>query len=342
MSANFLDTSAISVHRFSVRQIMGQVMLALVPGTALYAWLISPAVLINISMAMLAALLIEALAVSSRGRAISPVITDGSVVLAAWLFALALPPLLPLWQLLVGITAMVLLGKHLYGGLGNNPFNPAMVGYAVLLVSFPQNMTAWLATDALHDADLITLFILKCTIATPMLSGAPLAWDAIAMATPLDRLRTQSLFDGGPALTQAAINELARSSHWIWINIGYFCGGLYLLLRRVISWHMPVSLLVTLALLHGLHNVLTEAPQLAVHLSLLSGAAMLGAFFIATDPVSAATSNHGRLIYGAGIGALAFVIREYSAYPEGIAFAVLLMNMTVPALDYWSTPRTRL
>ena len=340
MNGNFLDTGATTFHRLGVRQMMGQVMLALIPGTALYTWFISPAVLINISMATLAALLIEALAVGSRGRAVTPVVTDGSVVLAAWLFALALPPLLPLWQLLIGVTAMVLLGKHLYGGLGNNPFNPAMVGYAVLLVSFPQNMTAWLAPDALTNANLITLFILKLSSATPMLSGVPLSWDAITMATPLDRLRTQGLYAVGPAMTQAGINELVRSSPWILVNIGYLFGGMYLLFQRVIRWHIPVSLLVTLAVLHGLHGLLSEAPQLSVHLSLLSGAAMLGAFFIATDPVSAATSNRGRLIYGAGIGALVFVIREYSSYPEGIAFAVLLMNMTVPALDYWIRPRT--
>jgi len=341
MTSSSIDKAVLPIGRRSTRQLMGHVIGALIPGTLLYMWLVSPAVLINIACAVLAAVLFEALAVACRHKPVAPVISDGSIVLAAILLALALPPLLPLWQLLIGVAAMVFLGKHVYGGLGNNPFNPAMVGYAVLLVSFPQMMTGWLAPQVLENTSLFTLLVIKLTSGAPMLAGSALSWDAITMATPLDQLRTLSATGNVAALSPRELSDTVRQAPWLWVNLGYLVGGLYLLAIRVIRWHIPVSLLLTLALLHALYGMWSELPVLPVHWALLSGAAMLGAFFIATDPVSAATSNTGRLIYGAGIGALTFLLRHFSAYPEGIAFAVLLMNMTVPALDYWLTPRSR-
>ena len=354
MSAPALDLAAIAHRRRDVRALMGEVMLALLPGTLLHAWLIGPGVLVNVAIAVLAALALEALALRARARPVRPALADGSVALAAWLLALALPPALPVGQLLVGVAAAVLLGKHLYGGLGGNPFNPAMVGYAVLIVSFPVTMTAWPASAA------------GAAFAPPAaFVAAGEGWDAMTAATPLDRLRTverlrdrgapgsdadddggdtggdfsdESALDARTDLVAIDPGRVVLDSPWPWVNGGFLVGGLWLLARGVVGWRIPVSMLATLALLHAVHGAVAAVPQPPVHAELLAGAAVLGAFFIATDPVSAASGPRARLVYGAGIGALTFVLREFGAYPEGVAFAVLLMNACVPLLDRLSVP----
>ncbi|MEE9319230.1 MAG: RnfABCDGE type electron transport complex subunit D [Granulosicoccus sp.] len=339
-----LDLSLANLPQRSVRAIMLQVMLALIPGTVLYAILINPVVLINITSAILIAMLLEATAVALRRRPVKSVLSDGTVVLAAWLLALSVPPMLPLWQLMIGVLAMVLLGKQLYGGLGNNPFNPAMVGYAVLMVSFPVTMTGWLSpvsgwTQALPELSLTDLISIKTTLAGLADSELAPHWDALTRATPLTDIRTQSARDSVALANERRYDNLVFISLWPWISIAWLCGGLYLLLRKIISWHIPLSVLLSLALLHALQDFGSASAQLAVAPAVLSGAAILGAFFIATDPVTAATSQRGRLIYGAGIGTLMFVIREFSAYPEGLAFAILIMNAAVPTIDRLVMPR---
>ena len=385
MSSTALDLAALGHRRRGVAALMGEVMIALVPGTLLYAWLIGPGVLVRLALAVLAALAFEALALRARGRPLRPALGDGSVALAAWLLVLAVPPTLPPGQLLVGVAAAVLLGKHLYGGLGQNPFNPAMLGYAVLVVSFPITMTTWPASATGGAPSAVVSHASPTSIdasapagvaatgssgadARPEravgLSPATAAWDAVAGATPLDALRTlERLRHGEPSAgvpsdgdarfeaepDGASVGAGARhgidpadvvlASPWPWINGGFLVGGLWLLARGVIGWRIPLSVLGTLALLHALHGAVASVPQPPVHAELLAGAAILGAFFIATDPVSAASGPRARLVYGAGIGALTFVLREFGAYPEGIAFAVLLMNAAVPLLDRLSVPR---
>lgn len=314
-----LDSLTIPHPKPSVSGMMRAVMLALVPGTLIQTWAFGVGVPMAIAFAVACAMALEFAAVRLRGRPPGPPLSDGSIALAAWLLALAVPPSLPLPQLLAGVAAMVLLGKHLYGGLGCNPFNPAMLGYATLLVSFPVTMIDW--TPTMHAA-----------------SSA--SWDALTRATPLDHLRSLERLPAlgaespvpVPVPVPVAGNAILTSS-WIWINGGFLLGGLWLLSRRVITWHIPISMLATLGTLHASLALFGHAPQPPVHLELLSGAAMLGAFFIATDPVTAPGGRRARLLYGSGIGALTFVLREFSAYPEGVAFAVLLMNMTVPLID---------
>ena len=349
MSSPALDIAALAPTR-RVPRLMLEVMLALVPGTLVHAWLIGPAVLTSVAIAVGSALALEAGALLLRRRALRPALGDGSIVLAAWLLALAVPPGLPAGQLVLGTAAMVLLGKHLYGGIGHNPFNPAMVGYAVLIVSFPVTMTAW--------PDAATVRLVAPDAPAAAAAGAPEpAWDALTAATPLDRLRTLEresareaarVADAPEATDEAAGThslDAARrgavilGSPWPWINGAFLAGGLWMLARGLIGWRIPVSMLGTLALLHAAHGSLAAVPQPPVHAELLGGAAVLGAFFIATDPVSAASGPRARLLYGAGIGALTFVLREFSAYPEGVAFAVLLMNAAVPLLDRLSHPR---
>lgn len=299
---------------------MLQVMLALVPGTLLYAGLINYAVLVNLSIAVVSALVFEAALLALRKRPVIRTLKDGSIVLAAWLLVLCVPPHLPAWQLVVGIFIMCTLGKHLFGGLGHNPFNPAMVAYAVLLVSFPVTMTNWEA------------------VSNKPRTVESTQWDGITSATPLDQIssikRSISRQDTAADKPREDFSQLVMSSHWIWINACWLLGGIYLLIRRIISWHIPVSILGSLSILYLIVGSVSSNAILAVIPALLSGAILLGAFFVATDPVSSATSTHGKLLYGTGVGILCFVLREYSAYPEGFAFAVLLMNICVPLLDH--------
>lgn len=335
MTALTPDTQTLGFPRRGVGRIMGHVMLALLPGTLLIAWLIDTAVLSNVLAAVVTALCVEAALLRLRGRRIRPALSDGSIALAAWLLALSVPPSLPLWQLIVGVGVMTTLGKHLYGGLGQNPFNPAMVAYAVLIVSFPVTMTDW--PSAVSDTSI------ESTPATQNQS-----WDAMTGATPLDRLRDirQTEANTPRSASDTALSVAVYRKHagglilhspWTWVSIAWLCGGIYLLLLRVITWHIPVSVLGSVAVLYAWHALIFSSMALPVVPALLSGAIMLGAFFIATDPVTAATSHRGKLVYGAGIGLFTFIIREFSSYPEGLAFAVLLMNTCVPLIDFLLT-----
>lgn len=197
---------------------MGAVMVALLPGTLLMVHWFGPGVLMNLLVVVLTALVSEAACLRLRRRALQPVIADGSMVLAAWLLALCLPPSVPFGQLIVGAVAMSVLGKHLYGGLGQNPFNPAMVGYAVLLVSFPTSMTTWMDpgqfTALTHASNWADWWALKWQYE----SSLP-HWDAITQATPLDRLRSLER----QALTPN-INEL-HSPPWRAISLAWLVGG---------------------------------------------------------------------------------------------------------------------
>lgn len=308
--------------------VMRQVLVALVPGILIYAWLISPLIIVNIAFCCLVAALTEALCLRCQQRRAGDALRDGSILVAAALLAIAVPPSVLFWQLGLGVVAMVVLGKHLYGGLGQNIFNPAMVGYAFLLLSFPQSMTLWLDATQ-HNLSLINLLKAKSAMSLPA------SWDSITQATPLESIRAASLYasEQSGLLTQAALDEIARQRTWPLINIGFLIGGLWLLYKRIISWHIPIAVITTLFILHGILAMASESAQISPFIAVLSGATMLGAFFVATDPVTAATSNTGRLIYGAGIACLAFVIREWGGYPEGFAFAVLLMNMCAPLID---------
>jgi electron transport complex protein RnfD len=299
---------------YTVPRVMFQVLLALAPVLAVQMYLYGPGPLSLVAVACVTALASEALALALRRRSSRAALRDGSVLVTAVLLALAVPPLLPWWLLAFGTAFAVLVGKHAYGGLGQNPFNPAMVGYAVLLVSFPLEMTRW-------------------SVPGP-------EWDALTGATALDALRT-GLRQGYTMQEVRAGAEFGRlgAAGSEWVNLAALAGGLYLLARRIIRWQIPVAMLAGLAVPAALAHGLDPGGHAGALFHLASGAAMLGAFFIATDPVSAATSDRGRLLYGAGIGLVTWIIRSWGGYPDGVAFAVLLMNLAVPLLDRVTVPR---
>lgn len=342
----FIASSPHARVKRSTADMMKWVAICALPGLAAQSYFFGFGTLIQLILAISVALLLEAGVMLLRKRPIRSALRDYSAVVTAWLLAVAIPPLSPWWIVVIGLIFAILIGKHLYGGLGQNPFNPAMVAYVVLLISFPVQMTSWLAPSQLtpEPVSLINSFSLIFTgfnIDGLSLQQIRTGIDGITMATPLDSLKT-SLRAGqtmSEAMAQPQFSGLAGVG-WEWVNLAYLAGGLALLKLRIINWHIPFSYLGGLLVASVLMMLLAPGTTASPMLHLLSGATMLGAFFIATDPVSASTTNKGRLIYGAFIGVMVFIIRSWGGFPDGVAFAVLLANMCVPLIDYYSKPRT--
>lgn len=324
----------------SVRSIMLKVLAALVPGIAAYVWFFGAAILVQIALCSIAALAGEWAMLAIRRKPAATIwmfVSDGSALVTAWLIALTFPSIAPWWLPLAGTLFAIVIVKHLYGGLGQNPFNPAMAGYCLMIVAYPQLMSQWPAagfTD--FAAQWQAIFGLRA-------SGA---LDAMVMATPLDALRT-ALHTPEARVTVADVLGSAATSGtfgamggrgWEWVAAGYLAGGLWLVQQRIIGWHIPTAFLVTLAAIAGIASVLSPAAFAGPLFHLFSGGAMLCAFFIATDPVSGATTPRGKLIFAAGIALFTWIIRTFGAYPDGIAFATLLMNLCVPLIDMHTQP----
>ncbi|WDR33936.1 RnfABCDGE type electron transport complex subunit D [Pseudomonas serboccidentalis] len=305
-----------------LQQAMKQVLLATLPGLLGLFWLYGWGVLINLALAVTTALVVEAGVTRLRRQPLQPTLSDGSALVSATLLAVALPPYCPWWLTVTAIATGLLFGKHLYGGIGKNPFNPAMLGFALAMVLFPQPMTHWPA----HGMNLLAAFEHVFNM-----GQAPDAW---AQATALDSLRINKsltmdeLFAANPAFGRFGGRGVE------WVNLAFLAGGLLLLQRRVIGWQAPVGMLVSLFVVSLLcWNGSGSDSQGSPLFHLLSGATMLGAFFIITEPVSGAKSPLARLLFGIGVGLLTYLIRTWGGYPDGVAFAVLLMNLCVPALE---------
>ncbi len=317
--------------------VMSQVVLATLPGLAVLVWLFGPAVLVTVLLAVAAALAADALALWLRGRPMAKGLGDGSAVVTGLLLGLALPPFLPAWMTVLGAALAILLGKQVYGGLGQNPFNPAMVGYAILLVSFPLEMTTWALPRGLADAEPAGL----AEAARLIFAGSANVPDALTGATPLDHFKHRESLTVAEWQASSGLAGRFAGAGWEWVNLAFLAGGLYLMqVRRLFSWHAPVGMLAALgvcALLFYDGGSSSSGGSPVFHL--LGGATMFAAFFIVTDPVSGATSPRGRLVFGIGVGILVYVIRAFGGYPDAVAFAVLLMNAAAPFIDHFTRPR---
>jgi electron transport complex protein RnfD len=321
----------------SVSQIMLHVLLALIPGIMLYVWYFGPAILVSITLASVTALATESLMLKFRDRPIAPFLKDNSALLTAWLLALSIPPLAPWWLIVVGTMFAISISKHLYGGLGSNPFNPAMVGYAVLIISFPAHMTHWITPAGLGDIALS--FPEQLNYIFHGILPGDLKLDAVTMATPLDTLKTQLHMNAQmKTILDMPIYGTLAGKGSEWVSAGFLAGGLYLFAKNIISWHIPAAFLATLFVIAGIFHLADPTHHAAPLLHLFSGASMLGAFFILTDPVTSPTTHKGRLIFAFGAGILTYLIRVYGGFPDGVAFATLLMNITVPLIDAWTQP----
>lgn len=331
LSSPFLSgTNRVTLH-------MLQLLLALVPAVAAMVYFFGPSVLITIALAVVVALLAEALMLKLRHRPLKPFLTDGSAIVTATLLAIALPPLAPWWLTSIGILFAIIFAKHLYGGLGYNPFNPAMMAYVILLVSFPLEMTTWLPVVSLAEQPLDFISAFQVIFNGQL---ANINVDTLSGATPLDAMKTQIGLSQLPAnISQQSLFGAFGGKGWEWVNVWFAIGGAYLIYRRVISWHIPVAMLAGLTTISAITWLIAPDITGTPIFHLISGGTMLGAFFIATDPVTAATTVKGRLVFGAGVGLLTYIIRVWGGYPDGIAFAVLLMNMMVPLIDYYTQPK---
>ncbi|MBF7729766.1 RnfABCDGE type electron transport complex subunit D [Pseudomonas sp. N040] len=312
------------------QRVMLLVLAACAPGTLALTWLFGIGTLVNLLWASLVALAVEAAILKIRQRPLAFYLSDGSALVTAVLLALALPPYAPWWLTLVAVGFAIVFGKQLYGGLGQNPFNPAMLGYVVVLISFPIEMTSWPKPHSVGMLEGLQQIL--------GLTHLPDGW---SQATALDSLKiNKSLTMEELRATNPAFGSLGGAAVE-WVNAGFLLGGLFLLRQRLISWHAPVGMLAALMIISLLFwNGSGSDSNGSPLFHLFSGATMLGAFFIVTDPVSGATSNLGRLIFGAGVGILVYIIRTWGGYPDGVAFAVLLMNLAAPTIDYYSRPRT--
>jgi len=318
----------------SVSVMMRHVLLALVPGIACAAWVFGWGILVNCLIASLTAVIAETGMLVLRRRPAGATLIDGSALVTGVLLALALPPLAPWWIPVIGSGFAIVVAKQLYGGLGYNPFNPAMAGYVVLLISFPLELGRW--TPPFEPMGLQDTLARVFTGTLP----AGLTIDGLTQATPMDAVKIQL----GLNVTISELSGHGLFGHlgargWEWINVSYLLGGLWLLKSKVIQWQIPAGTLAGLFCMALVFYMVNPDTFASPTFQLFSGAAMLGAFFIATDPVSASTTPRGRLIFGAGIGILTFLIRTWGGYPDGMAFAVLLMNMAAPTIDHYTQPR---
>jgi electron transport complex protein RnfD len=316
----FLVSSSPHLHDGqSIAGIMKLVIIALMPATLFSIYVFGLQALRVIVLAVASALLFEALSQRIMRRPVR--IKDYSAALTGLLLALNLPATSPWWLIVVGSFFAIVVAKQIYGGLGYNPFNPALVGRVVLLISFPVQMTArWVS---------------------------PSRWgmDAVTTATPLGRIR-ESL------LSQGRIDLSLSQQEWLDLLLGnragclgevsvvlLLAGGIFLIAKRVISWHTPVAFIGTVWILTGIFHLVDPSRYADPSFHIITGGLFIGAFFMATDYVTSPITGRGMLIFGAGCGLITVVIRLFGAYPEGVSFAILFMNAVTPLIDRYVKPK---
>lgn len=321
----------------SVKQVMRQVIFALIPGILLSIWFFGWGVLIQCLLAVSFALVIESLMLFLRGKPLKVFLYDGSAVVTALLLSVAISPFTPFWVTFLGICFAIIIAKHCYGGLGYNMFNPAMAGYIFVLLCFPVELSSWphiIGTDYPHASLVDTLSIIFLGH-----SSVP-AFDSLSGATTLGYMKSQ--LNGMAMMTEIRHSPLFGSfagKGTEWIALGWFAGGIWLFMRGIIKWQMSTTFLATLFVISLIFYWYDTNIYLSPVLTLFTSSTMLAAFFIITDPVTASTTPRGKIIYAAGIAFFTYLIRTWGSYPDAIAFAVLIMNATVPLIDSYTRPK---
>ncbi|MGB5277970.1 MAG: RnfABCDGE type electron transport complex subunit D [Gammaproteobacteria bacterium] len=329
--------------RSSINRTMLLVMIALTPATAFGIYQFGLPALFLFVLTIAACVISEAACLAIAGKPVKPYLMDGSAILTGWLLAMTLPPWSPWWIGVVGAMLAIIVGKQVFGGIGQNLFNPAMVARVALLIAFPLEMTSWVLPQPMFSASAPGM---SEALGITFVTGTMSAHDAISSATILGHVKTElsqglllhdvlaDNYDVFGLATGSVAGSLGETS-----AILILIGGLFLLYMRIISWHIPVSMLLTLAVLASLFHLASPERYPDAIFHLMSGATLLGAFFIATDLVTSPVTYRGQLVFGAGCGALVFIIRSWTGYPEGVAFAVMLMNALTPLIDHYMKPR---
>ena len=302
----------------SVQRVMGWVLLALLPALLLQTLAFGLVVLRDLLLVLAISLALEALMLGLRRQPLRPYLSDLSAPVTGVLLMLCLPPGSHWTLLLLGLFTALVIAKHAYGGLGHNLFNPAMAGYAVVLLCFPRELGEW----------------------PSMLWRLPESVDTLAGATPLDALRT-AITQGFTVPEALAATGFPYGAHAVgpWLALAYALGGGLLLWRGLIRWQTPVGVMLGIIVVSALPWLLDDGRFASPWFHLVSGASLITAFFIATDPVSGCTTPRGRWLFALGVGGLIVIIRLWGQYPDGAAFAVLLMNACAQWIDLHTRPR---
>jgi electron transport complex protein RnfD len=302
----------------STQKIMYRVVYAMIPALAWSVFVFGLDALRVTLIAVAACIAFEYL-IQKYILKVTPSVTDGSALITGILLAFNVPANLPWWILIIGALAAMGIGKLSFGGLGNNIFNPALVGRVFLLISFPVHMTSW-----------------------PVNKQAGI--DAVTAATPLGLIK-EGVKNGTPV---ADIAGLPHLNDMLLGNIGgslgeisallLIIGGIYMLWKKVITWHIPVSIIFTVAVISGIFWLINPQVYVNPAFHILTGGLMLGAIYMATDMVTSPMNPRAQIVYGIGIGIITISIRMFGAYPEGISFAILIMNAVTPLLNYYIKP----
>lgn len=300
-------------------KVMRAVIYSLLPACAVSIYFFGLQALLVLLYCTLGCVVTEALCQKGLGKPLS--LGDGSAALTGILLALNLPPASPWWMALLGSVVAIAIGKQVYGGLGYNPFNPALVARVVLLISFPVQMTTW---------------------------TAPSPWDAavdgVSSATPLGEFKTAVMLTGKmPAELQANLGSYFVGNMSGCLGevsaLALLLGAAYLFWKKIITWHVPVSFVGTTLVLSGLFWMIDSSRYPNPLFHLFTGGLILGAFYMATDMVTSPVTTRGLLVFGFGCGLITVLIRLFGGYPEGVSFAILLMNAATPLIDRYTRPR---
>lgn len=305
------------------KKLMYDVVIALIPAFLVSLYVFGIGAFIVTAVAVISCLLFEYL-IQKYLMKTNVTIGDGSALITGILLAFNLPSGLPIWMIIVGSLVAIGVAKLSFGGLGFNIFNPALVGRVFLLVSFPVQMTMW--PTAVEN---------NTTIA-----------DAVTGATPLGMIKEGLMF--GDTMTNISANLPSNIEMFLGFSGGsigemsalaLLLGGIYLIVRKVITWHIPVTMLVTMAVMTGIFWVIDPESYASPLIHILSGGALLGAFFMATDLVTSPMTKKGMVIFAIGIAVITVVIRLFGAYPEGVSFGIIIMNAFVPLINTYFKPR---
>lgn len=326
----------------SVSSVMGHVMLALVPATAYGIYLFGYPALFLVILCIVSSVVAEAFCLLLFNKPLRPFLLDGSAALTGWLIALTLPPWAPWWIAVVGCTFAIIIGKQVFGGIGQNIFNPAMLARVMLLIAFPLEMTTWVTPHPLFSATALSF-----NESLHITFGSIANLDAVSSASLLGYIKTElTLGKTIPEIVQHAnynpfTSFLGMTSGSLGETSGILLllGGIYLLFMRIISWHIPVAMLTSLVAIATLFHFMNPERYVSADYHVLNGGAMVAAFFFATDYVTSPSTKTGKLIFGAGVGSVEYLIRTWGSFPEGVGFAILLMNALTPLIDHYVRPR---
>ncbi len=321
-----IRTSPHLMSGYAVDSIMFNVVVALAPAVVFAIYAFGWAAVAVLGTATATCVATEAIATRLSGR--TSTLGDGSAVVTGLLYGLTLPASLPLWMVVVGGLVSMVVGKLLFGGLGQNPFNPALVGRAVMQATFPVAMTTWLPAFAVGRFSSLPGSLLTLPFTQP-------AYDAATQATPLALWKFSRQATGAADLALGFVGGSTGETSAALLLLG----GAYLVARNMMSWRTPVAIFASVAAVSGALHLMDPARYAGPEFHLFAGGLVLGAVFMATDMVTSPITRGGAWIYGALIGVLVVVIRVWGGMPEGVMYAILLGNATAPHLDRLTRPR---